>query len=334
MAINKGLALVSVADVLFFNPVTDAYMGEGLALTDSTITQEMQNIETRGGYLNALLFSINHSKSLTVNITSATFKMEYLAFQTGTPIVSGLSGVYKFDECVSFKNGIGSTAETPLGKVWVRMPNGVVTGFEPTGKQVDIGMSTFNGQLQVVYQFNKNVNQITIDTKTQPLTVKAVLRIHTLTQDGEEGYLEVTVPRLKFDGSIELSLTSDGVSTFGLSGNALEVADDCGSAYYAEAKFYSETTEETPVYAIAAVPNLLAIAPGGNGTIQLMGLRNSPYANVLLDNTKVTFRSASEAAATVDENGVVTKVGEDPTTITATYQGLSETINITKQPAE
>ena len=257
--------------------------------------------------------------------------MEYLAFQTGTPIVSGLSGVYKFDECVSFKNGIGSTAETPLGKVWVRMPNGVVTGFEPTGKQVDIGMSTFNGQLQVVYQFNKNVNQITIDTKTQPLTVKAVLRIHTLTQDGEEGYLEVTVPRLKFDGSIELSLTSDGVSTFGLSGNALEVADDCGSAYYAEAKFYSETTEETPVYAIAAVPNSLAIAPGGNGTIQLMGLRNSPYANVLLDNTKVTFRSASDAAATVDENGVVTKVGEDPTTITATYQGLSETINITKQ---
>lgn len=333
MAINKGLALVSVADVLFFNPVTDAYMGEGLALTDSTITQEMQNIETRGGYLNALLFSINHSKSLTVNITSATFKMEYLAFQTGTPIVTGLSGVYKFDECVSFTKGVGNTAETPLGKVWVRMPNGAVTGFEPTGKQVDIGMSTFNGQLQVVYQFNKNVNQITIDTKTQPLTVKAVLRVHTLTQDGEEGYLEVTVPRLKFDGSIELSLTSDGVSTFGLSGNALEVADDCGSAYYAEAKFYSETTEETPVYAIAAVPNKLVMKPTGKETIQLMGLRNDPYSNVVLDNTKVTFVSASDAAATVDENGVVTKVGEDPTTITATYQGLSEVINIEAEAA-
>ena len=134
MAINKGLALVSVADVLFFNPVTDAYMGEGLALTDSTITQEMQSIETRGGYLNALLFNIKHSKTITVNITSATFKLEYLAFQTGTSIVNGLSGVYKFDECVSFTNGVGSTAETPLGKVWVRMPNGAVTGFTATGK--------------------------------------------------------------------------------------------------------------------------------------------------------------------------------------------------------
>ncbi len=331
MAINKGLALVSVADVLFFNPVTDAYMGEGLALTDSTITQEMQSIETRGGYLNALLFNIKHSKTITVNITSATFKLEYLAFQTGTSIVSGLSGVYKFDECVSFTNGVGSVASTPLGKVWVRMPNGAVTGFTPTGKQVDIGMSEFSGQLQVVYQFDKKVNQLTIDTKSQPITVKAVLRIHTLTQDGEEGYLEVTVPRLKFDGSIELSLTSDGVSTFGLSGSALEVVDDCGDAYYADAKFYSETTEETPVYAIAAVPNEITIAAGSTGTIQLMGLRNEPYANVVLDNTLVTFQTSNESNATVDKNGVVTKVGNEPATITATYQGLSETISVKAQ---
>ena len=329
MAINKGLALVSVADVLFFNPVTDAYMGEGLALTDSTITQEMQSIETRGGYLNALLFNIKHSKTITVNITSATFKLEYLAFQTGTSIVNGLSGVYKFDECVSCTNGGGSTAETPLGKVGVRMPNGAVTGFTATGKQLDIGMPTFNGQLQVVYQYNKNVNQLTIDTKSQPLTVKAVLRIHTLTQDGEEGYLEVTVPRLKFDGSIELSLTSDGVSTFGLSGSALEVADDCGDAYYADAKFYSETTEDVPVYAIAAVPNNFKLAAQAKATIVLMGLRNDPYSNVEIDNTKVTFTSASEEAATVDQNGVITKVGAEATTITATYQGLTETITVT-----
>lgn len=65
--INKGLALVSVADVMFFNPVTDAYMGEGLALTNSTITQEVQSIEQRGGYLNALLFDIKHSKISLLN---------------------------------------------------------------------------------------------------------------------------------------------------------------------------------------------------------------------------------------------------------------------------
>ena len=188
--INKGLALVSVADVLFFNPTTDEYMGEGLALTNSTLTQEVQSIEQRGGYLNALLFDIKHSKNITVELESATFKMEYLAFQTGTPIVTGLSGVYKFDECVSFTNGVGTTAETPLGNVFVRMPNGMVKKFKPTGKNVDIGMGEFTGSLQVVYQYNETVDQITIDTKTQPLTVKAVMRVHVISQDGVEGYIE------------------------------------------------------------------------------------------------------------------------------------------------
>ncbi len=329
MAINKGLALVSVADVLFFNPVTDEFMGEGLALTDSTITQEMQSIETRGGYLNALLFNIKHSKTITANITSATFKLEYLAFQTGTKI-SGpeLDGVYKFDECVSFTNGVGSTADTPIGKVWVRMPNGIVAGFVPNAKSVDIGLASFNGQLQVAYKYNKQVEKVVIDTKSQPVTLKTVLRVHTLTQDGEKGYLEVVIPRLKLDGSMELNLTSDGISTFALQGTALEVVDDCGEAYYADAKFYSEQVEETPVYAIAAVPNTYKLEDQAKATINLVGLRNDPYSNVTIDNSKVTFESASAAAATVDKNGVITKKGAAPTTITATYQGLSETISV------
>ena len=328
MAINKGLALVSVADVLFFNPVTDDFMGEGLALTDSTITQEMQSIETRGGYLNALLFNIKHSKTITANITSATFKLEYLAFQTGTEISNGLDNVYKFDECVSFTNGVGSVTDTPIGKVWVRMPNGIVTGFVPNAKSVDIGLASFNGQLQVAYKYNKQVEKVVIDTKSQPVTLKTVLRVHTLTQDGEKGYLEVVIPRLKLDGSMELNLTSDGISTFALQGTALEVADDCGEAYYADAKFYSEQVEETPVYAIAAVPNTYKLADGAKATINLIGLRNDPYSNVTIDNTKVTFESASSTAATVDKNGVITKKGTTATTITATYQGLSETISV------
>ena len=107
------------------------------------------------------------------------------------------------------------------------------------------------------------------------------------------------------------------------------MADDCGDAYYADAKFYSETTEDVPVYAIAAVPNNFKLAAQATATIVLMGLRNDPYSNVEIDNTKVTFTPASEEAATVDQNGVITKVGAEATTITATYQGLTETITVT-----
>lgn len=331
--INKGLALVSVADVLFFNPTTGDYMGEGLALTNSTITQEVQSIEQRGGYLNALLFDIKHSKNVTVELESATFKMEYLAFQTGTPIVTDLDGIYKFDECVSFTAGKGSTAETPLGNVYVRMPNGTVKSITPTGKAIDIGMANFNGKLQVVYKYNKEVDKITIDTKTQPLLVKAVMRVHVLSQDGVEGFLEITIPRLKFNGSISLNLTSDAVSTFGIGGTAQEYATDCGKSYYADVKYIS-TTEETviPVESIVASPNVLNLTLGGqfaSATANVIGVRSLPYSNVTLDNSKLTFTSSAKDTADVTADGVITGKKTGNAEITVAYEGLQDTIKVT-----
>lgn len=331
MAMDKGLALVSVADVLFFNPVTDAYIGEGLALTNSTLTQEVQSIEQRGGYLNALLFDIKHSKTVTVELESATFKMEYLAFQTGTPIVSGLSGVYKFDECVSFKNGVGETADTPLGNVYVRMPNGAVKAITPTGKSVDIGMGEFSGSLQVVYQYNAQVDQITIDTKTQPLTVKAVMRVHVLSQDGIEGYIQIIIPRLKFNGSISLTLTSDAVSTFGIGGTAQEYATDCGESYYADAKYINTSdTAVIPVESVVASPNVMTFSMAGvhEATANVIGVRSTPYSNVILDNADLTFESTDQETATVDGDGKITGVKAGNTTIKVTYQGLQDLISV------
>ena len=331
MAINKGLALVSVADVLFFNPITGDYMGEGLALTNSTLTQEVQSIEQRGGYLNALLFDIKHSKNVTVELESATFKMEYLAFQTGIPMFSGPSSVYKFDECVSFTNGVGATAETPLGNVFVRMPNGVVKKIQPTGKSVDIGMPQFSGSLQVVYKYNEAVDQVTIDTKTQPFTVKAVMRVHVISQDGVEGFIEITIPRLKFDGSITLNMASDAVSTFGLSGTAQEYATDCGESYYADVKYIKNSEEGgTPVEDIVASPNALTFSLAGvkTATANIIGIRTLPYSNVTLDNAKVTFQSADQETASVTEEGLITGLKAGNTTITVSYEGFQDTINV------
>lgn len=336
MAINKGLALVSVADVLFFDPVTDVYIGEGLALTDSTLTQEVQSIEHRGGYLNALLFDIKHSKTVTVELTSATFRMEYLAFQTGTQIANGLSSVYEFGDCISFTNGVGTTEKEPVGTVYVRMPNGNVQGFTPTGNSVNIGMGTFSGELQAVYKYNhENVTQLTIDTQSQPLVVKAVMRVHALNQDGREGYLELTIPRLKFNGNITLTLTADAVSTFGIGGTAQEVTDNCGESYYVDVKYISlDDTENIPVQAIVASPNTYKFSLAGThtATANIIGVRNLPYSNVTLANADVTFNSADNGKVSVTEDGLITGVAEtdgSPVAITVTYEGLQDTINVT-----
>lgn len=329
--LDKGLALVSVADVLFFDPTTGNYMGDGYALTNSTVTQEMKNIETRGGYLNSLLFNIMHSKTLSVKITSATFKMEYLAFQTGTAIVTGLSGIYQFNECVNFTNGVGTTANVPLGNVYVRMPNGSVNTVTPTGSSVNIGLSTYTGALQVVYQYNASVNQLTIDTKTQPLTLKTVLKIHTLTQDGVEGELQITIPRLKFDGAIELSLTSDNVSAISLNGMAQEYTTTCGESYYADAKFVQSETTTLAVADIVASPNSYTFSLAGTktATATIIGLRNGTYSNIVLDNTAVTFTSSQESVASVNTSGLITGLTAGKSTITAAYEGFQDTISVT-----
>lgn len=331
MAIDKGLALVSVADVLFFNTTTGDYIGEGLALTNSTITQEMDSIEHRGGYLNALLFDIKHSKNLTVELESATFKMEYLMMQEGRAIVTGLSGVFKFDECITFTNGIGSTLETPVGSVFVRMPNGIVKKITPNEKEINIADATFNGQLQVIYQYNDTVDKITIDTKTQPMTVKAVMRVHVLTQDGVEGFLQITIPRLKFDGSVTFDMAADSVSTFNLNGTAQEYATECGEAKYADVEYIKNgASENVAVEAIVASPNEVTFAsPSANAiTANIIGVRSLPYSNITLDNSKVTFVSATPATASVDKNGVITPKAKGKTTITATYEGLQDIISV------
>ena len=332
MAIDKGLALVSVADVLFFNTTTGDYIGEGLALTNSTITQEMDSIEHRGGYLNALLFDIKHSKNLTVELESATFKMEYLMMQEGRAIVTGLDGVFKFDECVTFTNGVGSTVETPTGSVFVRMPNGIVKKITPNEKEINISDATFNGQLQVIYQYNDTVDKITIDTKTQPMTVKAVMRVHVLTQDGIEGFLQITIPRLKFDGSVTFDMAADSVSTFNLNGTAQEYATECGEAKYADVVYIkNNASEEIAVEAVVASPNEVTFPSRSASAItpNIIGVRSLPYSNVILDNSKVTFVSAAPSTASVDKNGAITPKAKGSTTITATYEGLQDIISVT-----
>lgn len=331
-AIDKGSVIISVADVMFFNPVTDAYMGEGLALVNSTLTQEVQSIEQRGGYLNALLFDIKYGKSVTVQIESATFKMEYLAFQTGTPLVTGLSDIYKFDDCVTFTNGVGTTSETPIGNVYVRMPNKAVKTITPTNKNIDIGMPEFSGSLQVAYRYNETVDQVTLDTKTQPLTVKAVMKIHTSTQDGENGSIQITIPRLKFDGGITLDMASDAVSTLQLNGTAQEYTTGCGESYYATIKYVKDTEETViPVSDIVASPNVLTFSIAGvkEATANIIGLRNDPYTNVTIDNSKVTFESSDEETVSVTPAGLMTGLKEGSATVTASYEGLQDIISIT-----
>lgn len=331
-----GQALVSVAEVKFYDPTTDYELGSAFALTDSGISSEMQNAEVRGGFMNQLLFDIKHTRSFSVNFTSATFKPVYLSFQTGTDIVVGAKNVYVFNDCVTATNGAVTLSKTPVGPVNVILPNGTITDIaKPGSSSINVGAGV-NGECICSYAYNNaQVSNITINADTQPKTVKAVMHVRAQEQDGTIGTYEIVIPRLKFTGTIDFSFTADGVSSTNISGTALSYTDtsSCGQQKYAEWTFIPDTASIVEPVAIASVPSKIALVVGGTITPSIYAIRGGVYSNELLTD-KLAFASSDSSVASVNATtGVITAAQTGSTTISVTYDStglnLGTTIAVT-----
>lgn len=334
---NKiGQALVSVAEVKFYDPITDYELGSAFALTDSGISSEMQNAEVRGGFMNQLLFDIKHTRSFSVNFTSATFKPVYLSFQTGTDIVVGAKNVYVFNDCVTATNGSITLSKVPVGPVNVILPDGSIIDLaKPESATVNVGAG-INGECICSYAYNNaQVSNITINADTQPKTVKAVMHVRAQEQDGTIGTYEIVIPRLKFTGTIDFSFTADGVSSTNISGTALSYTDTgaCGQQKYAEWTFIPDTAGIVAPVAIASVPSKIALVVGDTITPSIYAIRGGVYSNELLTD-KLAFASAASGTASVNATtGEITGVAAGSTTISVTYDAtglnLGTTIAVT-----
>lgn len=332
-----GQALVSVAEVKFYDPITDYELGSAFALTDSGISSDMQSAEVRGGFMNQLLFDIKHTRGFSINFTSATFKPVYLSFQTGTDIVVGAKNVYMFDDCKTATNGHLTLSRVPVGPVNVQLPNGQIIDIPtPDSAEIDLGNSDINGECICSYAYsNTQVSNISINADTQPMTVKAVMHVRAQEQDGTIGTYEVVIPRLKFTGTIDFSFTADGVSSTNISGTALSYSDAaaCGQQKYADWTYIPDTASIVAPIAIASVPSKISIAEDGTITPAIYAIRGGLYSNELLTD-RLSFASAASGTASVDtQTGLITGVSEGTTTINVTYDAdglnLGTTITVT-----
>ena len=57
-------------------------------------------------------------------------------------------------------------------------------------------------------------------------------------------------------------------------------------------------------------------------------MKGGLYSPIELDNTDCTFVSDTPATATVDADGVVTAVASGTATITVSYNGISDEVNV------
>ncbi len=330
--------VVSVADFAFY--LDDVLACTGTTNLSSTISVSMQEQAVNAGKGNKKVFSYKYGRELTAELEAADWRLEYIAMQTGSQIVSGLSEFYHLNDCVTLVDGKGNLESTPIGKVGVRLPN--ETFIEVTADGLEIDLSSYGlttEKVYVTYRYQATTKRITIDADSTPCIGRLVLQAdkHN-SKKGKVGIVEIVVPSYSLDGNFDISFTPDGVVSTTMSGTALAVeGDSCedGSAVYAYVSELDNETTEQAYTDIAVLATAHSVAVSGTSALSTIGIVSAMYKPVELDTSDVTY--AADFGTVNASTGVFTAPAEVPeggkATITATYttsdsRTLTDTVEI------
>jgi len=319
---TEKLFAVSTADALLIDPSNDTLVVKATALLTSSMEQSMQQTDINSGRGSQLQTIYNYQKVLSFQIEAADFSPVYLALQTGSEIKNKMSN-YFTEEFVTFDStGKGTLSQTPIGNVYVESPANHVTKT-PTGSVItDIAYA--DKELKVVYQYDAQVDELTIGANDFPKAYRLVLISDIFNADGDKAYeQQIEVPRYKLDGALSMSLAHDSVAQFTMNGKALTDND-----MYATVKWKPVKGTSIKVSSLATDVSEVTLAVGEKQKVMTLGIRGGGYSNVLMDNSKLTFTSDDEAVATF-VNGEITGVGTGETNVKVsdgTYTDVVEVV--------
>ncbi|MBG9689496.1 hypothetical protein ABD91_00980 [Lysinibacillus sphaericus] len=319
---TEKLFAVSTADALLIDPSNDTLVVKATALLTSSMEQAMQQTDINAGRGSQLQTIYNYQKVLSFQIEAADFSPVYLALQTGSEIKNKMSK-YFTEELVTFDStGKGTLSQTPIGNVYVESPANHVTKT-PTGSVItDIAYA--DKELKVVYQFDAQVDELTIGANDFPKAYKLVLISDIFNADGDKAYeQQIEVPRYKLDGALSMNLAHDSIAQFTMNGKALTDND-----MYATVKWKPVKGTSIKVSSLATDVSEVTLAVGEKQKVMTLGIRGGGYSNVLMDNSKLTFTSDDEAVATF-VNGEITGIGTGETNVKVsdgTYTDVVEVV--------
>lgn len=326
MAQNQFLA--GVGRALLFDG--DNLIGVAKTLTESTFNFSISNEEIRGGQGNALFGKYFHDSNLSVTLTDAMFKLEYLAANLGVDISMGGLSVYESSASGETVRADGSIllTETPTlinGSLlaWYKKPadaNWSVTTATLSGSDYIIkpAGAVENDSFCIKYFYqNENARSIIINTQYVPKTIHLVIMNDLFAGDTADvgsatryGRIITDIPSFQLDGSQDLNLTATSAATISLTGNALGVSSEISCE---EATYYGTMTEEIfgsswldSVIALAIENSDMELTQSATESIICRVVFSGSVASQRKDNSNFTFAVESGTSATVDEEGVVT----------------------------
>lgn len=296
--------LVSVADVKFINPLTGDLILNAKTELDSTMTQSVQSQLINAGKGAKTIYEYNFTKELLFTVTDAVFDFKYLAMQNGTGITRELSDYYADEKVMLDSTGKGTLKHTPVGNVHVESETGEYVQVIPTGDEF-VYANLKDKEVKVSYVYKETMDKILITGDAFPKAVTMVMNADINTNAGKVSELQITVPRFKPDGALELSLTTDGVSSMPMSGRALD-----HDGVYAELNIKMMEGQAVTVNKIFVdapeIDMLAGQTPADTETIKVFGVRGGLYGIVPMDNADLTFTSDDPTIVSVDGDGVIT----------------------------
>jgi hypothetical protein len=308
----------------------------GKTLINSAIDITTASQELRAGLGNTLQMVYFHSGALSLTQEEQQFNLAMIASTVGSSIVTG-ADVWE-EETVALTGSSGTvvgTPKAPLGGTpiygWATLSDGTYERFTFSSKTVTlVGQATGNVCVRY-YKADAAARKITINSNFIPAVVRTVVEAQLFSGDPNElststliGNVQVEIPRLQLDGTAQINLTSGGVSSTPIKGNALESAvAGCSTGTYAtiteiidSANWYDNVT------LLSMVDDTLPLTAGTSPITLTVWAIPSVGQAFIADNSLLTFTSGTPATATVGENtGIVTFAQAGSTVITIVITG-------------
>lgn len=323
--------LVSTADVYGYDS-NDNLLFVGKTLLDSSIETTLSNTDVRAGKGNQLQYIYYHTAEMNITVNEAQFSLDFLALNTGSPIVTG-ADIWT-EESVTITGGAGAvTKGTPLAVQtqtvygWVTKEDGSVERVAFNGANFTLADSSYEGTVCVRYYTNDaSARKVTINADMLPSTIRLVM-VGTLASSdattNKIGTVQIEVPRASMTGAFTLSMTPDSVAQTPLSVRALASTKSTGGCD-GNRPVYATITEKIDganwydgVIALAIEGGDFDLAINATKALQVYAIKNDGTAAFLAPISGITFATSEQSKATV-AGGLVTGVAAGTSTIKAT----------------
>lgn len=230
---NIRYGLKEVANVIFFDVTTNKPVLFFDTLKVSTIENESEQTEARGGQGNGKLMSWDFGRTATLTMQDALLSDTSLAMLAGTAVkTSGIKAVGR-ELLTVVTDGSGAKItlkETPVNIASVtvyKMSGGVidteVTTPAPTLSTKDVKWATVpanapvGSQVMAFYEYTVADNiasQVTFNSSAFPATYKVVGETVLRDDSGVDRKMQFVIPKAKLQSSFSFTMDAENVATF------------------------------------------------------------------------------------------------------------------------